>query len=230
MLPIILVPGLICSAEIFAAQAVALWPYGPVTIASTLEGATMAEIAGAILREAPPRFALAGISMGGYLSFEIMRQAPERVVKLALLDTSARPDTPEATTMRRERVARARAGEYEAVIRESMPTVVHPDNVGRADILATNLRMARDVGVEGFARQQDAIIARPDSRPGLAAIKVPTLVLVGEADKLTPPEVAQEIVAGIAGCRLVTVAGAGHSTPLEQPEAVSAALVAWIKA
>ena len=88
MLPTILVPGLICSAEIFAAQAVALWPYGPVTIASTLEGATMAEIAGAILREAPPRFALAGISMGGYLSFEIMRQAPERVVKLVLLEGS----------------------------------------------------------------------------------------------------------------------------------------------
>ncbi|MDF2799889.1 MAG: putative hydrolase or acyltransferase of alpha/beta superfamily, partial [Devosia sp.] len=114
MTPIMLVPGLLCSAEIFAAQATALWPYGPVTIASTLEGSTMAEMAAAILAAAPPRFALAGISMGGYICFEIMRQAPERVVKLALLDTSARPDTPEQTAVRRERLARAKAGEFEA--------------------------------------------------------------------------------------------------------------------
>ena len=111
MTPIVLVPGLLCSAEIFAAQAIALWPYGPVTIASTLEGGTMAEMAAAILAAAPPRFALAGISMGGYVCLEIMRQAPERVEKLALLDTSARPDTPDQTAVRRERLARAKAGE-----------------------------------------------------------------------------------------------------------------------
>ncbi len=151
------------------------------------------------------------------------------MAKLALLDTSARPDTPEATTYRRALVARARAGEYEAVIRESFPTGVHPDNAGRADLLDTGWRMAQTVGVEGFARQQEAIIARPDSRPGLAAIEVPTLVLVGEADKLTPPDVAREIAAGIAGSKLVIVRGAGHSTPTEQPEAVNAALVEWIK-
>src|ERR1700761_6033308 len=93
MTTIVLVPGLLCSAEVFAPQIPALWPCGPVTIASTLEGRTMAEMASAVLAAAPPRFALGGISMGGYLCFEIMRQAPERVIKLALLDTSARPDT-----------------------------------------------------------------------------------------------------------------------------------------
>src|SRR3984885_2686961 len=97
MTPIVLIPGLLCAAEVFAPQIPALWPHGPVTIASTLEGRTMAEIASAILATAPPRFALGGISMGGYLCFEILRQAPERVIKLALLDTSARPDTPAQT-------------------------------------------------------------------------------------------------------------------------------------
>src|ERR1700733_4137734 len=95
MQPIVLVPGLLCSAEVFVPQVAALWPFGPVTVASTLEGKTMSEIAAAILATAPPSFALAGISMGGYICFEILRQAPERILKLALLDTSARPDTAE---------------------------------------------------------------------------------------------------------------------------------------
>ena len=92
MIPIVLIPGLLCSAEVFAPQVAALWRYGPITVASTLEGKTMAEIAAAILATAPPRFALVGISMGGHISLEIMRQAPERVIKLALLDTRAPGD------------------------------------------------------------------------------------------------------------------------------------------
>src|SRR4051794_28223718 len=101
MTPTVLVPGLLCSAEVFGPQIAALWPHGPVTVASTLEGDTIAAIAAAIVAAAPPRFALAGISMGGLICLEIMRQAPERVIKLALLDTSARPDTPEQTAQRR---------------------------------------------------------------------------------------------------------------------------------
>lgn len=228
-LPILMVPGLGCTAEVFAPQIPALWAFGPVTIASTLEGDSIAAIAANILATAPPRFALGGISMGGYLCFEIIRQAPERVVKLALIDTSARPDAPEQSELRRALVARARGGEFEAAISEAFPRLVHPDRRGDVGLAAMSLRMNLAIGLEAFARQQSAIIGRPDSRPTLGAIRVPTLVLVGDADLLTPPEMAQEIAARIAGSRLVVVPRCGHMSPHEQPERVNAALVEWLR-
>ncbi|HEX8478604.1 MAG TPA: alpha/beta fold hydrolase [Telluria sp.] len=228
MLPVVLVPGLLCSAEVFAPQIAAIWPCGPVTVASTLEGGTIAEIAAAILAAAPPRFALAGISMGGYICLEIMRQAPERVVKLALLDTSARPDTPEQTARRRDAVASARTGDFLAQTAEAALAQVHPDRKDDAHLAVVNRRMAAAVGVDGYARQIEAIIARPDSRPGLADIAVPTLVLVGDTDTLTPPELAEELVAGIAQARLTVVPHSGHLSTLEQPDAVNRALVEWM--
>lgn len=230
MTPIVLVPGLLCTAETFSAQVTALWPHGPVTIAFTLTGDTLAEIAAAILATAPPRFALAGISMGGYIALEIMRQAPQRVVRLGLLDTSARPDTPEQTAQRRAMVAEARTGDYEGTVRQALKAILHPAHQDDADLAAINLRMALTIGVEGFARQQEAIIGRPDSRPSLAAIAVPTLVLVGDRDPLTPPELAEEIAAAIPDARLVVVEQCGHAATLEQPAAVNRALVDWITA
>jgi pimeloyl-ACP methyl ester carboxylesterase len=228
MLPVVFVPGLLCSAEVFAPQVAALWPCGPVTVASTLAGDTIPEIAAAILAAAPPRFALAGISMGGYICLEIMRQAPERVVKLALLDTSARPDTPEQTAKRRDAVASARTGDFLAQTAEAALAQVHPDRKDDAHLIAVNRRMAAAVGVDGYARQIEAIIARPDSRSGLAAIAVPTLVLVGDTDTLTPPELAEELVAGIPQASLTIVPQCGHLSTLEQPEAVNRALLAWM--
>jgi pimeloyl-ACP methyl ester carboxylesterase len=228
MLPVVFVPGLLCSAEVFAPQVAALWPCGPVTVASTLAGDTIPEIAAAILAAAPPRFALAGISMGGYICLEIMRQAPERVVKLALLDTSARPDTPEQTAKRRDAVASARTGDFLAQTAEAALAQVHPDRKDDAHLIAVNRRMAATVGLDGYSRQIEAIIARPDSRPGLAAIAVPTLVLVGDTDTLTPPELAQELAAGIAKARLAVVPHCGHLSTLEDPDAVNRALVEWM--
>lgn len=230
MLPILLIPGLICTDEVFSLQVPALWPFGPITIASTLTGDSMEAIAANILATAPPRFALAGVSMGGYLCFEILRQARERVAKLALLDTSARPDTPEQAAGRRAMVERARRGEYEALIDEVFPALVHPDHANDAALLAAHRREASVIGIEGFARQQAANAARPDSRPLLTSIDVPTLVLVGDEDRLTPPDVAKEIADGIAGSRYVVIPKAGHMSLLEQSEAVNAALTAWIAA
>src|SRR6187431_2449384 len=111
-MPILLVPGLACSSRIFAQIIPALWRFGPVMVANHIRDDSMAAIARRILSEAPPRFALAGHSMGGYIAFEIMRQAPERVAKLALINTQARSDTPEASERRRGLIARAKAGEY----------------------------------------------------------------------------------------------------------------------
>jgi pimeloyl-ACP methyl ester carboxylesterase len=229
MTPIVLIPGMLCSAEVFAPQIAALWPYGPVTVASTLEGDTLAATASAILASAPPRFALCGISMGGYISLEIMRQAPDRVVKLALLDTSAEPEPLKGIAQRRALVAQARAGDFREVLKQVLPPILlHPDHQNDEALIETNVRMGVTVGVEGMARQQEAIIARADSRPNLAAITVPTLVLVGDSDLLTPPGQSEALAAVIPGSRLVVVPKCGHASTLEQPEAVNRALIEWI--
>ena len=228
MPPIVLVPGLLCSAEVFAPQIAALWRYGPITIASTLEGKTLPEIAAAILSTAPPRFALAGISMGGYICLEIMRQAPQRVIKLALLDTSARPDSPEQTAQRRALVAQAQTGDFAALLARLPSALSHPAHQNDPALRAVMVRMGLTVGIDGFHRQQEAIILRIDSRPSLPAISVPTLVLVGDCDPLTPPDQAAEMAAAIPNARLVVVPECGHASTYEQPEAVNRALIDWI--
>ncbi|MVN77590.1 alpha/beta fold hydrolase [Hymenobacter sp. HMF4947] len=230
MTPLVLVPGLLCTAELFAPQVAALWPYGSITVASTLEGETMAEIAAAILATAPPRFALAGLSMGGYICFEIMRQAPERVSKLALLDTSARPDAPQQVAQRHALLEQARQGDFAAVAARGLTAVLHPAHQQDAALRAIHERMGQAVGLAGLARELAAVIGRPDSRPDLAAITVPTLVVVGADDAVTPPDQAEELAAAIAGARLVVVPECGHSTTLEQPAAVNQALVDWLRA
>ncbi len=188
----------------------------------------MAEMAASILAAAPPSFALAGISMGGYISFEIMRQAPERVIRLALLGTTARPDTPEQTMQRRSMLALARTGDFKALLLQAFGALMHLSCKDDPMLRDITMRMGLAVGVDGMARQLDAIIGRIDSRPTLSAINVPTLVLVGDSDLLTPRDCAEEMVAAIAGSRLAVVPDCGHCSTLEQPEAVSRALIQWI--
>lgn len=230
MTPILLIPGLVCTAELFAPQLPALWTRGPVTVASTLGGDSMEAIAEDILSNAPPRFALAGLSMGGYVAFEILRRAPERVERLALLDTSARPDTPEQTERRRGLMARLDSESFEAVIEPVLRGLPAPARREDETLFQTNLRMARAVGPDGFRRQTRAIIGRVDSRPDLPGVKVPTLVLVGEQDAVTPPEVAREMAGTIPGARLSVIPDSGHVSTLEQPDAVARALLGWLDA
>jgi pimeloyl-ACP methyl ester carboxylesterase len=228
-LPVVLIPGLLCSARLYAPQIPSLWRTGPVTVADHTRDDSMTAIAQRILAAAPPRFALAGLSMGGYISFEILRQAPQRVVKLALLDTTARADTPEALAARRAQIAQVAAGGLAEVADAQFMRLVHPARREDVGLRELNRLMARDVGSEGFVRQQTAIVGRVDSRPMLKDITCPTLVLVGEADTLTPPERAAEMAAGIRGARLVTVAESGHLSTIEQPDAVTAALIEWLR-
>ncbi len=228
-LPTLLIPGLNCSAWLYAGQIPALWRFGPVVVANHTGQSSMAELAQAILADAPPRFALAGLSMGGYIAFEIVRQAPERVLKLALLDTSARPDTPEQSEVRRARIAMAKAGDFAAISALMFPGLVHARRREDAGLKVIVEQMAAETGAEGFIRQQTAILGRPDSRPGLSAIKCPTLVLVGDGDELTPPTLAREIAQGIPAARLEVVADSGHLSTLERPEAVTEMLAAWLQ-
>jgi pimeloyl-ACP methyl ester carboxylesterase len=166
--------------------------------------------------------------MGGYISFEIMRHAPERVLKLALLDTTARPDMPVQTALRREQLEKVRTGDAMAMFAEALRQLMLPAHRDDAQIAAVNARMAATVGVDGFTRQTEAIIGRVDSRPGLGSIAVPTLVLVGDGDAVTPLDRAEEMAGAIPNAKLVVVTECGHLATLEQPAAVNRALVEWI--
>ncbi|HET7758095.1 MAG TPA: alpha/beta fold hydrolase [Steroidobacteraceae bacterium] len=228
-IPVVLIPGLLASARLYAAQIPDLWRRGPVLVADHTHDESMDAIARRILAYAPPQFALAGLSMGGYVCFEILRQAPARVAKLALLDTSAQPDTPEQSAGRRAQMALATSGRLDEVVAGQFERAVHPAHRLDARLREITVRMAHEVGPEAFLRQQLANIGRPDSRPVLAAISCPTLVLVGDQDAITPPERAAEIVRGIRTARLVRVGECGHLSTLEQPRAVTHALLEWLQ-
>jgi pimeloyl-ACP methyl ester carboxylesterase len=228
-MPVLLVPGLLCSARLYSDQLPVLWSFGPVTVANHTRDDSMGAIARRILAAAPPRFALAGLSMGGYVCLEIMRQAPERVAKLALMDTTARPDTPEQSDRRRALIEIARGGKFAEVTDRLWPLLVHRNRRNDARLLSIMRQMTEETGIEAFVRQQTAIIHRVDSRPTLASIRCPTLVLVGDGDELIPPDRSQEIANGIAGSKYVVVTESGHMSTMEQPEQVNRALVEWMQ-
>jgi pimeloyl-ACP methyl ester carboxylesterase len=227
-LPTVLIPGLLCTPRLYAAQIPALWQFGPVTIANHTHDDSMAGIARRILAHAPPRFALVGLSMGGYVAFELQRQAPDRVAKLALLDTTARPDAPEQTEQRKRQIEMARTSRFNGIAQLLFPRFVAAARHQDRTLQAVVRTMAEDTGAEAFVRQQTAIMTRADSRPGLAAIPCPTLVVVGADDVLTPPDRAAEMADAIPGARRIVVPDCGHLSPLEQPQAVTDALVAFL--
>ena len=229
-LPMVLIPGLRCSARLYTPQLTQLWQFGPVTVSNHTRADTMPAIADDVLTSAPPRFALIGLSMGGYIAFEILRRAPERVVKLGLLDTSARADTPEQARRRQQQIALTEAGRYDDTVSAQFAIMVHHSRRADVELWQTYRLMAQETGAEVFVRHQRAIGQRVDSRPDLARIRVPTLVLVGDTDELTPPAHAEEMAAGIPGAQLTVVADCGHLSTLERPEVVTAALIDFMAA
>jgi pimeloyl-ACP methyl ester carboxylesterase len=225
--PLLLLPGLGIGGGLWRHQIAALADIAEASVGDTLQDSTLPAMARRILDDAPDRFALAGLSMGGYLAFEIMRQAPERVTRLALLDTSARADSEDQTANRRKAIANVESGgDYRTLAEASLPNLLSDD--AEQDVRDAVVEMSVRVGGEVYVRQQKAIMARPDSRGLLTSIDVPTLVLVGEKDKLTPPELAKEMADGIAGATLVIVPDAAHLSPLENPDSVTAALREWL--
>jgi pimeloyl-ACP methyl ester carboxylesterase len=225
---LVLVPGLLCTADLYADQVADLAGLARTTVARHSAHPSVAAIAADILATAPPRFALAGLSMGGYVAFEILRQAPDRVDRLALLDTGPRPDTPERTEGRRKLIALGRQYGLAAVQKQLLPNLIHKARLSDAPLVERVVKMAVDTGMEGFLNQQEALISRPDCRPLLASIRCPTLIVVGAEDILTPPELAHEMHTGIPGSRLVTIPDCGHLSTMERPEAVTGALRAWL--
>lgn len=226
--PIVFIPGLLCTEILFAPQ-IAAFSDHPILVSDHRSDDTMAAIADRILAAAPERFALAGLSMGGYIAMEIMRRAPGRVSRLALLDTTARADTAEQTKRREFLIKLTETRGFAKVPHLLYSSFVHEAREDDEALKATVLEMAEDIGAETFVRQTRAIMSRPDSRHRLSEITCPTLVLVGDGDRLTPPEMSEEIHATIPGSRLAVIEGSGHITTLETPGAVVAELQAWMK-
>ena len=225
---LVLLPGLLCDGALYRPQIEALREEAEILVADLTAHDTMAAMARSVLALAPPTFALAGLSMGGYVAFEIMRQAPERVTRLALLDTAATPDTPEQTEQRLAFMSMAETGDFRGVTARLLPRLIHASRLQDQALAEVIFEMARHVGRTGFIRQQRAIIARPDSRPGLSHITCPTLVVCGRQDALTPLERAREIATDIPDARLVVIEECGHLTTLERPAEVTAVMRSWL--
>lgn len=226
---LVLIPGLNCTPALYAQQWPALAPGRQILVAETTADDTIGAMVERLLVTAPERFALCGLSMGGYIALDVMRRAPERVTRLALLDTTAKPPTPETNAPREQMIALAEKGAFDNVVTLLWQKLVAPDRLADEALRLEVRAMAETIGPEGFIRQQRAIMGRPDARPVLATISVPTLVVVGAEDAITPPDEAREIAAGIGTkVRYLEVPGCGHLSTLEAPQIVTPALLDWL--
>ena len=225
---LLMIPGLSCDAALWRYQLDGLGDMAEMAVADVAGPDSIAAMAGAVLAAAPARFALAALSMGGYVAQEIMRRAPERVTRLALLDTSARADTASQAAYRRDMIALAGRGEFKGVTRRLLPMLIHEDRLEDAALTTVITEMTQRVGLETYVRQQTAIMNRRDGRKGLAAIRCPSLVLCGREDRLTPLDHHEEMAASIPGARLVVIENCGHLAPLERPHEVNRALREWL--
>ena len=226
--PLLLLSGLLSDGALWRAQVDDLADIAAPTIPDLSLDDTIAGMADRALANAPPRFALAGLSMGGYVALEILRRASGRVTRLALLDTSARMDTPEQAERRREAIALAEGGGFDEVADRMLPNLVHPDRLSDEGLASAIRAMARRLGKDGFLRKQRAIMGRIDSRPDLPRIACPTLVLCGREDASTPLALSGEMAALVPGARLAVVERCGHMSAMERPAEVSAALRRWL--
>jgi pimeloyl-ACP methyl ester carboxylesterase len=224
--PLVLIPGMMCDARMWGGidQGLAV----PVIHHIPTEAETMPDLAALFLADAPPQFALAGLSMGGILAMEILRQAPHRVTRLALLDTNPRAETAAVKARRGPQIDRALAGDLEGVMRHDMKPNYLAPGPNKAAILDLCMDMALALGPQVFARQSRALRDRPDQQATLAAFKGPALVLMGAEDRLCPLDRHQLMHDLMPQSRLHIIPGAAHLPSLEQPDATARALRDWL--
>ena len=229
--PLVLLPGLLCDALLWQPQIAGLGKSADCWVADHTRADTMQQVATDILAACPFKtFSLAGLSMGGYVALEIIRQAPERVTRIALLDTAPGADSPEAIKRRNAFIALAERGKFMGVTDTLLPQLVHADHLDNEALTCVIKTMARNVGKAAFIRQEKAIMSRADSHPLLRKINCPALVLCGKQDALTPPERHEEMAAAIPGATLEIIERCGHLSTLEQAPAVTTALHIWLRA
>ena len=228
-LALVLIPGLLCDALLFQHQIGMLAPFADCWVPDCRRSESIADMAKTILDECPfPKFSAAGLSMGGYVAFELHRIATERITGLALLDTTARPDTAEQTDRRHRLMEIAKAGRFGTVAEMLAPALIHTARLDDPELRGVIRTMAYNTGIDAFLRQERAIIGRSDSRPMLQTITSSTVVICGRQDAITPPERHEEIASGIPGAQLHIIDDCGHLSTLEQPEKVGVVMRKWL--
>lgn len=227
--PLVLLPGMMCDARLFLPQLIALGSTRSVQVANLATQTRIEAMAADVLRHAPERFALCGLSMGGIVAMEVMRQAPERVERLALLDTNPKAELDERKQLRDAQLQRVKDGQFSEVMREEVKPLYLADARDDRGVLGICGDMAMTLGADAFVRQSLALRDRRDQQQTLAGIAVPTLVLCGEHDRLCPPETHQAMQAMIPGATLCLVDAAGHLPTLEQPDATNRHLQHWLE-
>jgi len=225
---LVLLPGLLNTRRVFEHQIVGLSDIADCIVPEPWHHDTIGAMAKAVLNSQPERFSIIAHAMGGFVAFEILRQAPERVASLALLSTLAPNDTPVQTARREGYLRLVEEGKFAGVVEERIPILLHPSGREDKSLVSAVRKMAEDTGPDVFLRQQRAIMTRPDSRPGLAAISCPTLILFARQDGIVTHEHQREMHEGIAGSRLEIIENCGHLMTMEHPELVSKILVDWI--
>ncbi len=227
--PLVLIPGMMCDARLYDAQIAAFSNEICVTLAPVTQGERIEEIASNLLDQLPKRFALAGLGLGAMVAMEILRRAPDRVSRIALIATNAQAETPQNAAARELLIVGARSGRLDEVMRTQLKPEHLAPGTARTTVQAQVARMAQALGPEVFVRQSRAMQRRRDQQSTLRKCKVPTLVMCGAHDTLTPVKHHSFMAELIPYAKLVVLEGAGHLPPLEQPQATSAALRDWMK-
>ncbi|MGM7724277.1 alpha/beta fold hydrolase [Metabacillus sp. Hm71] len=227
--PLLLVPGTLCDERLWKHQIESLSDLAEVKVCDVTRQDSITGLAKSILEEAPDKFALAGLSLGGIISLEIMRLAPERVKKLALLDTNPTPPKSEQISGWEKFIDMANNGQFLTItIDHLIPVLIHPDRRKDDSLVETILDMAKKIGKDAYINQLKAVMGRLDQRPILATIKCPTMVIVGKEDRVCPIQMSEFIAENIATSCLEIIDKCGHLSTLEQPEIVSILLRKWL--
>jgi pimeloyl-ACP methyl ester carboxylesterase len=227
-LPLLLLPASLCDRALWRHQIAALQDKVAIQVGDLTQDDSIEAMAARVLSTAPGQFAVAGLSMGAYVALDLVRQAPDRVRKLALLGASARPDAPAEASRRRDLLALREQRAFRGITPPLMALLIHPDRLADAGLTGEVEAMALRVGKPAFLRQLRAIVERPDSRPLLASISCPTVIVAGRQDALAPLTEQTALADTISGARLAILEQCGHLAPLERPEAVTALLAAWL--